>query len=98
MKELTIQERPGKTVFRFWQEGPGHDANLRDRESIVKAIRYMHFNPVKRGLCATPDDWAWSSARQYHNLEPLSAWTPQVTLWDWRTGGVRGGSASWWVR
>jgi len=23
LRELTIQERPGKKAFRFWQEGPG---------------------------------------------------------------------------
>ena len=23
VQELTVQERPGKMVFRYWQEGPG---------------------------------------------------------------------------
>ncbi len=25
---LTVKERPGKSSFRFWQEGPGYDRNL----------------------------------------------------------------------
>ena len=29
LNELTIQERPGKMVFRYWQEGPGYDRTFR---------------------------------------------------------------------
>ena len=28
-------------------------------------LRYMHDNPVKRGLVAAPEDWRWSSYRYY---------------------------------
>ena len=28
-------------------------------------IDYIHNNPVRRGLAATPTDWIWSSARFY---------------------------------
>ena len=28
-------------------------------------LRYIHNNPVKRGLCARAEDWEWSSFRQY---------------------------------
>jgi len=24
-------------------------------------LQYIHRNPVKRGLCAGPEDWSWSS-------------------------------------
>jgi putative transposase len=27
LPQLTVLERPGKTCFRFWQEGPGFDRN-----------------------------------------------------------------------
>jgi len=27
------------------------------------ALRYMHFNPVERGLVSRPEDWPWSSFR-----------------------------------
>ena len=37
--------------------------------STVKArsevIRYIHRNPVKRGLVERPEDWPWSSFRHY---------------------------------
>lgn len=66
LQQLTVQERPGKTVFRFWQEGPGYDRNLTSRAAVLSVIDYIHNNPVRRGLSATPDQWKWSSWRYYH--------------------------------
>ena len=66
LDELTVRERPGKEVFRFWQEGPGHDRNLISTEGCVQAADYIHNNPVRRGLCPTPDLYRWSSWRFYH--------------------------------
>jgi putative transposase len=31
----------------------------------VEKLRYMHRNPVKRGLVREPQEWAWSSFRHY---------------------------------
>ena len=31
----------------------------------VEKLRYMHRNPVKRGLVLKPEQWNWSSYRQY---------------------------------
>jgi hypothetical protein len=28
-------------------------------------LRYMHRNPIKRGLVFKPEDWPWSSFRHY---------------------------------
>src|SRR6185369_13619297 len=57
LTDLTIRERPGRTVFRFWQEGPGHDANLDGDDGVRRALWYVHHNPVKRGLCEKAEDW-----------------------------------------
>lgn len=62
---LTVQERPGKTCFRFWQAGGGYDRNLYSPQAIAAALDYLHANPVKRGLCARAIDWKWSSAKLY---------------------------------
>ena len=66
---LTVQERPGKTCFRFWQEGPGYDRNLNTPAAIEAAIDYIHQNPVRRGLVKRAVDWKWSSASWY-SLDP----------------------------
>ncbi|MCA8997100.1 MAG: hypothetical protein KDA80_08940, partial [Planctomycetaceae bacterium] len=70
LEELTVRERPGKTCFRFWQEGPGHDRNLNTAKTITHSIDYIHENPVRRGLCRMPIDWKWSSARYYLGVPP----------------------------
>ena len=31
----------------------------------IEKLRYMHRNPVKRGLVQEPEHWAWSSFRSY---------------------------------
>ena len=44
----------------FWQ-ARYYDHNVRNDEGFVTQLRYIHRNPVKRGLCAKPEDWPWSS-------------------------------------
>ncbi len=69
LSDLTVRERPGKTCFRFWQEGGGYDRNLFEAESIEACIDYIHMNPVNKRLCQKAVDWKWSSARWYLNAE-----------------------------
>jgi putative transposase len=54
--------RPDGTV-KFWQSGGGFDRNVRDMEEFCKEVRYIHRNPVDRGLVERPQDWQWSSVR-----------------------------------
>ena len=42
---------------RFWSELITTDAHL------LQAVRYVVQNPVRAGLCATCEDWPWSSYR-----------------------------------
>ena len=46
-----------------------YDHNVRSYRSFVAKLRYLHRNPVKRGLCATAIDWRWSSFRHYATAE-----------------------------
>ena len=65
LDKLTVRERPGKTCFRYWHEGPGFDRNIYSTEARAAALDYIHNNPVKRGLCMDAVSWKWSSARFY---------------------------------
>ena len=65
LQGMMVQERPGKTCFRFWQPGAGFDRNIFSREALEASVNYIHANPVKRGLCERATDWKWSSARYY---------------------------------
>ena len=66
LHELTIVERPGKQSFRFWQEGGGYDRNITSLPVLLASVDYLHANPVRRGLCAEPGQWKWSSWNHYH--------------------------------
>jgi putative transposase len=48
----------------FWQ-ARFYDFNVWTTKKRVEKLRYMHRNPVKRGLVATPEQWRWSSYRFY---------------------------------
>jgi putative transposase len=41
------------------------DFVVRTEHKRVEKLRYMHHNPVKRGLVLEPDQWRWSSYRYY---------------------------------
>lgn len=59
--------RPGAASgepARLWQSRY-YDRNVRDHAEFVEKLRYIHRNPVKRGLVERPEDWPWSSFRHY---------------------------------
>jgi putative transposase len=48
----------------FWR-ARFYDFNVRTSRKRVEKLRYMHRNPVKRGLTESPEQWRWSSYRFY---------------------------------
>ena len=42
-----------------------YDFNVWNEAKRVEKLRYIHRNPVNRGLVAKPEQWAWSSFRAY---------------------------------
>jgi putative transposase len=53
----------------FWQER-FYDFNVWTTKKRVEKLRYMHRNPVTRGLVDSPEQWRWSSYRFYLLDEP----------------------------
>jgi len=39
--------------------------NYEDEAAIQRKMNYIHHNPVKSGLVANPEDYLYSSARDY---------------------------------
>ena len=66
-KRARTLARPQDTAF--WQRRY-YDRNVRDHEEFIQELKYLHRNPVKRGLVAQPEDWSWSSYRHYAFYEP----------------------------
>jgi putative transposase len=48
----------------FWQ-ARFYDFNVWATKKHVEKLRYMHRNPVKRGLVESPEQWRWSIYRFY---------------------------------
>ncbi len=48
----------------FWQ-ARFYDFNVWTTKKRVEKVRYMHRNPVRRGLVESPEQWRWSSYRFY---------------------------------
>jgi putative transposase len=86
----------------FWQ-ARYYDFNVWTPRKRVEKLRYIHRNPVKRGLVEKPEDWPWSSFRNYATgeegvVEIESPWTarkrelagivPRVKIIAPRTWGV----------
>jgi len=42
-----------------------YDFNVWTGRKQTEKLRYIHRNPVVRGLVASPEDWEWSSFRHY---------------------------------
>jgi len=51
----------GEFKIRFWNR-EYWDRFIRDENHFLKAIEYIHMNPVKAGLASKADQWKWSSA------------------------------------
>jgi len=63
----------------FWQ-ARYYDFNVWSEEKRIEKLRYMHRNPVVRGLVERPEEWPWSSFRHYATgvegtVEIESDWT-----------------------
>jgi len=65
-----IKARTGRAANRvpgrsgpFWARDY-FDRGIRNRDEERQITRYIENNPVKAGLCRTPEDWPWSSARR----------------------------------
>jgi hypothetical protein len=50
--------------FQFWQQH-NHPVELNTNEIMDNRLNYVHNNPIEAGFVSKPEDWIWSSAREY---------------------------------
>jgi putative transposase len=79
LKQLTSRKLRTPGLPRFWQVRY-YDFPVWSERKQIEKLRYMHRNPVKRGLVERPEDWRWSSFRHYATgcegrVEIESEWT-----------------------
>ncbi len=63
LQRLTMQKN-GQLVPSLWYPRC-FDRNCRCEREVREKIDYCHMNPVRRGYVKCPEDWRWSSYRQY---------------------------------
>ncbi|MCX5650610.1 MAG: transposase [Planctomycetota bacterium] len=49
----------------FWMKGGGHDRTIWSWQEYWHKLEYIHFNPMRAGLCRRAEDWSWSSASDF---------------------------------
>ncbi len=64
---------------QFWQSRY-YDFNVFTQKKVVEKLRYIHRNPVERGLVEKPEDYKWSSFNHWSTgergpVEIESHWT-----------------------
>ncbi len=66
LRQLRYRRAPNKTdsQHQVWQEGSHPQAIVSDAIMLQK-LEYLHNNPVKRGLVASPEHWRYSSAHEW---------------------------------
>jgi hypothetical protein len=53
-----------ESKHQVWQEGY-HPQLIESDEVLEQKFNYIHYNPVRKGYVQEPENWFWSSARNY---------------------------------
>jgi putative transposase len=64
LKQSVARTLALRAADSFWQ-ARYYDFNVWSESKFVEKLRYIHRNPVVRGLVERPEDWQWSSFRHY---------------------------------
>jgi REP element-mobilizing transposase RayT len=52
-------------TYQFWERN-SLGIELYSHDVFLQKLEYIHWNPVKAGLCSLPEEYYYSSARYYH--------------------------------
>jgi putative transposase len=79
LKQNVARQLRGSEGGAFWQPRY-YDFCVWSEANRIEKLRYMHRNPVRRGLVSSPEQWPWSSFRHYVSgvegvVEIESQWT-----------------------
>ena len=72
---IWMMERAGKkngnnNDWQFWQQH-NKPLEIKDQEMFDKMLEYIHLNPVMAGFVIKPEDWKYSSARDFSRMKGL---------------------------
>jgi len=72
---LELMQRAAKQnchnkIFQLWQQD-NHPVEVTTPKIIHQKLDYIHNNPVKAGFVIRPEDYLYSSARNYYGMRGL---------------------------
>ena len=62
----SAEREKGKRLYKIWQD-EYHPQIIYSDKVCYQKIDYMHNNPLRKGFVEKPEDWLFSSARNYAN-------------------------------
>ncbi|MEW6469699.1 MAG: transposase [Bacteroidota bacterium] len=68
--------------YQVWTH-ENHAEHIFSQKFIEQKITYIHYNPVRAGIVERPEDYLYSSARNYAGLEGLL--DAELAVFRWRT-------------
>jgi hypothetical protein len=84
LAKLRIQERENRHKHSVYEHHP-NALRITGEDAFIQKVNYIHLNPVRAGLVDHPDEYLYSSARQWHkrslDSEPLVVDIDKI---DWR--------------
>ena len=60
-----------RQIYKVWDEG-FFDENIFTQEFLNQKIQYIHYNPVRKSLAKDPEDYYYSSAKNFVGLKEFA--------------------------
>lgn len=74
LAKLRIQQRENRHRHSVYEHHP-NALRITGEDALMQKVNYIHLNPIRAGLVEHPDEYLYSSARQWHGRamenEPL---------------------------
>ena len=64
LEHAAQRARRQREAYSFWEDG-FHPQAIYTAAVLEQKLRYLHKNPVRKGLVSAPEDWRYSSANWY---------------------------------
>lgn len=73
-----VNRETGRTGHLF--QGPYQARHIASTAQLIQLSRYIHLNPVKAGFVTKPEDWKFSSYREYVGLRNGEIPNPTIVM------------------
>ena len=74
LRKLRVAERSDEQKYSVYEHHP-NALRVTGEDAMMQKVNYIHLNPVRAGLVEHPDEYLYSSSRQWHGKsiekEPL---------------------------